>query len=63
MSKVAEVTPMDIKFNDKEKEQEFVKWANDSSTANQERMIEMRKKIREVRKIKSRFDHNWNKRI
>lgn len=61
MSKVAEVTPMDIKFHSKKKEQEFVNWANDNSTANQEKMVKMRKKIHEARKIKNGFDHKWKK--
>ncbi|WP_165444966.1 hypothetical protein [Gracilibacillus phocaeensis] len=56
MSKVAEVTPMDIKFQNKEQEQKFIDWANDRSTADQQRMVEMREKIRQARKIKSRID-------
>ncbi|GAA0607985.1 hypothetical protein GCM10009001_26670 [Virgibacillus siamensis] len=56
MPKVADVKPMDIKFNSRKEEEAFIKWANDKSTANHPDMVEMRKKIMEVRAIKKRMN-------
>lgn len=56
MPKVAEVKPMDIKFDSKEEKEAFMRWANDKSTANKPDMVEMRKKIKEAREIKNRMD-------
>lgn len=54
--KVADVNPMDIKFNSKKAEVEFIKWANDKNTANHPNMVEMRKKIIEARTLKKRMN-------
>lgn len=59
MSKVTEVTPMEIKFDNQREEEKFIKWFNDKSTVDQPKMIEMRKKIKNAREIKKRVSDNW----
>ncbi|GAA0440998.1 hypothetical protein GCM10008983_17610 [Lentibacillus halophilus] len=59
MPKVAEVTPMDIKFDDEKEREQFINWAHDKSTVDQPSMVEMRKKIKEAREIKSRMNKHW----
>jgi hypothetical protein len=61
MSKVTEVTPMEIKFDNQKEEESFIKWFNDKNTVDQPKMIEMRKKIKRAREIKKRVSDNWLK--
>ncbi|GGB53414.1 hypothetical protein F3157_20965 [Virgibacillus dakarensis] len=61
MPKVAEYKPMDIRFDNEEDYKEFVRWANDKSTVDEDGMIEMRKKIKKARQMKKRMPKSWPK--
>lgn len=61
MPKVAEVTIMEIEFENVREEENFVNWANDKSTVDQANMIKMREKLRLARELNDRIHKNWLK--
>lgn len=51
MPKVAEVKPMDIRFDDEQAEAKFIRWATETKANDSSEMVKVRRMLQEVRSL------------